>query len=391
MPSLGARGTALSHFHGPTGSQALLALILGAALLIAFFGPGATEGRVGTGVPAGPQFHVAASPVSGQAPLVVTFWGNVTGTTGTVGVQWSFGDSASGTGSPVRHTYENAGTFTAAATATINGSSFSGNTGEVTITVSPCTSCGAPLEVAIAPTPTQGSTPLPVSLTVSATGGTAPYNASVCFGDGTCQFLPSSWNGATDTLTHTYEQPGIFTIVASLNDSKGQTTSSTAALSVLSEPPFAIHGAMTPSSGGTAPFTAQFVASVSGGSPPYSIQWNFGDGSAGSGVVGSPTSHTYTMSGTFVPTLTVMDSAGHTQTYTLSSVTVVAPPPPPSHGGNGPVQAWVGANASTIGAVGLILVVMVFAFLVERRRRQEEVVREADDLMRAMENDQEGP
>lgn len=58
---------------------------------------------------------------------------------------------------------------------------------------------------------------------------------------------------------------------------------------------------------GNAPLLVTFSSSVDGGSPPYSCQWDFGDGGTSSQA---NVSHTYALSGTYTPTLTVFDSAG---------------------------------------------------------------------------------
>jgi PKD repeat protein len=63
---------------------------------------------------------------------------------------------------------------------------------------------------------------------------------------------------------------------------------------------------------GNTPLTVVFNASASGGTGPYTYDWDFGDGSAHS-TAQSPT-HLYTSEGTYTVTLTVHDSAGHTAT-----------------------------------------------------------------------------
>ncbi len=64
-----------------------------------------------------------------------------------------------------------------------------------------------------------------------------------------------------------------------------------------------------PTVGGVVTFTASF----SGGTPPYSFTWNFGDGSTGTG---NPATHTYSVKGSATVTLTVKDSANAVTTLT---------------------------------------------------------------------------
>jgi len=60
----------------------------------------------------------------------------------------------------------------------------------------------------------------------------------------------------------------------------------------------------------------QFYGSASGGVPPYSWHWNFGDGSTSSQQ--NPT-HVYTSEGTYTVTLTVTDSDGNTSIDTTTA------------------------------------------------------------------------
>jgi len=68
--------------------------------------------------------------------------------------------------------------------------------------------------------------------------------------------------------------------------------------------------------------TFAFSTQPSGGVPPYTVQWNFGDGQAGSGTVAP---HVYPTVGIFVATATVNDSGGRSAqafaTVTIRSVT----------------------------------------------------------------------
>ncbi len=61
---------------------------------------------------------VTANPNSGQAPLYVSFYAQVTGPAGTYSVSWVFGDGDTGSGYSTGHTYDSAGSYTATATAT---------------------------------------------------------------------------------------------------------------------------------------------------------------------------------------------------------------------------------------------------------------------------------
>jgi PKD repeat protein len=77
---------------------------------------------------------------------------------------------------------------------------------------------------------------------------------------------------------------------------------------------------------GPVPLTVYFSASPSGGTPPYSYAWDFGDGV--SSALENP-SHTYQSAGSYTATVTVTDSAGKTaQASVPVGATSVTPPPP---------------------------------------------------------------
>ncbi len=66
----------------------------------------------------------------------------------------------------------------------------------------------------------------------------------------------------------------------------------------------------------------QFYAQISGGFPPYSYQWDFGDDSTSTEA--NP-SHSYKTKGTFTVSLTATDDRGNTDTSTRTDYIVVLP------------------------------------------------------------------
>src|SRR5207249_4709135 len=107
-------------------------------------------------------------------------------------------------------------------------------------------------------------------------------------------------------VSHTYSVQGTYTVTLTVRDANAQTAASTQTLSVAPSPLTASF-AMTPSSGLIVGQLASFTASVSGGTSPYTINWNFGDGTTASG---NPVNHSFNMPGTYTVTVTVTDANG---------------------------------------------------------------------------------
>jgi len=200
-----------------------------------------------------------------------------------------------------------------------------------------------PLTATAAGTPTTGNAPLKVSFTGSASGGTAPYSYSWNFGDG-------SATSTTQNPSHTYSAAGTYTATLTVTDSaapaNAATSTVTIKVSAVGSPLTATASALPTS--GQVPLNVSFTGSASGGTPPYSYSWNFGDGSAAS-TAQNP-AHTYGNPGTYTAKLTVTDSSSPAQTASssvpISATPIAGTPPGPPTGltgspGNGQVSlSW---------------------------------------------------
>jgi len=150
-----------------------------------------------------------------------------------------------------------------------------------------------------------------LEFTANVSGGTPPYSYSWSFGDGT--------TASTNPAYHTYSSAGTYTATVKVTDSEGNSASHSATITILSPVSQLIVKASASPSYGYAPLTVYFAAYVSGGHPPYTYEWDFGDGYTSS----SPdTFHTYTKGGTYTATVKVTDSIGETGSAS-TTVTIV--------------------------------------------------------------------
>jgi hypothetical protein len=79
----------------------------------------------------------------------------------------------------------------------------------------------------------------------------------------------------------------------------------------------------SPSATGPAPLSVTFSLSLTGGSPPFTFSWNFGDGTTSTAA--NPT-HVYLVPGSYTASVTVTDSRGRSAMSNLA-IQVTGPPP----------------------------------------------------------------
>jgi len=263
--------------------------------------------------PVGPTADFTGSPTTIVAGSSVTFTN--TSTAGSTLIQndsWTFGDGGTSLLQNPTHTYINPGTYTVTLTVTDFGGLTDTKTRTNYITVT-----GAPVG------PTADFTGSPTTIVAgssvtftnnSTQGSTLIQNDSWTFGDGGTSLLQNP--------THTYINPGTYTVTLTVTDFGGLTDTKTrtnyitvtgaagGALTVT----FAmdVGGSFCGSSGGSCtgapPLAIDFNSTASGGVAPYTYSWVWGDGGAPPGNVADP-SHTYA-AGSYTVALAVTDSAG---------------------------------------------------------------------------------
>ncbi len=89
------------------------------------------------------------------------------------------------------------------------------------------------------------------------------------------------------------------------------------------------------------------------GAPPYTYEWNFGDGKTATGKISV---HSYETAGNYTVTLTVTDDAGSTATDT-TLVPITKGDTPPSNGGNG-------ADSGLLLFVAVIVIIAIIGLIV---------------------------
>jgi len=175
-----------------------------------------------------------------------------------------------------------------------------------------------PLSTSFAVSPINPIVNMPVTFTATTLGGTSPYTINWNFGDGT--------TGTGPTATHTFTTAQSFTVTETATDSSTplQTATSSKSVTIATPPPLSTSFTVQPAIPiVNTPVT--FTATTTGGTAPYSVTWNFGDGTSGTGA---SVVHTFSNAQAYTVTETATDSSTPAKTATDSqSITVYTTPP----------------------------------------------------------------
>ncbi|MFI5141357.1 MAG: PKD domain-containing protein, partial [Bacteroidia bacterium] len=230
------------------------------------------------------QANFSGTPLSGCAPLGVTFTDLSTGSP--TAWNWNFGNGNTSNLQNPGATYSNPGTYTVTLTVSKGGSSNTQTkTNYITVYAKPGTKFNVSTDTACI-----GQTINFANTTTIAAGG-APINVySWDFGDGTA---PAS----TQNVSHSYNASGHYPV--SLITTDGHGCSNTYTMQVVVSPMPVPSFTMRPIFKCTAPLAVTFTnTSTSAGSTTY--LWHFGDGTSSNQI--NPT-HTYIASGNYNVTL----------------------------------------------------------------------------------------
>ena len=159
----------------------------------------------------------------------------------------------------------------------------------------------------------------PVTFTLTFAAGTAPYRAAVDFGDGSNAFVTSELTVAL--ISHVYNHPGTFRASVDVQDAVGALCSATAGRVTVTDAPV-VTATASPSEGDVGTPIKFAASAVSGGIPPVTFAWQFGDGQVGSGP---NVTHSYLALGTYLVSVTGTDSGMASASKSLQVVVVPDP------------------------------------------------------------------
>ncbi|HMN04821.1 MAG TPA: PKD domain-containing protein [Flavobacteriales bacterium] len=252
-----------------------------------------------------PVAGLTASPVAGCSPMSVQFANTSTGATNYI---WQFGDGGSDNATDPVHTYYNAGTTDTVYTARlIAGTTFGcHDTTSLAITVAPT------VFAMFTHNAVPGCAPLAVDFTNNSTGATS-YLWD--FGDGTT----STDHSPSHTYINTSGVLQIMTMQLTVSNWAGCSSSTQQQIIVYPAPHFTFSA--QPDSG-CSPLTVTFPSVIGA----ISYQWNFGDGSTGSGPTPQHTYINSTGSTVHYPVSLVATNAFGCTDSTSGTITVFASP-----------------------------------------------------------------
>lgn len=244
-----------------------------------------------------PVAHFSANTTAGCSPMVVQF--TDMSTPGVNTWSWDFGNGITSTLQHPSTTFTTPGSYTITLTA-------SGPTGSNTKTVTGYINAYAPPDVDFVVNDTAGCPPHTIQ----------PISMSTLNAPGAGTYIWNFGNGVTQTgsgISYTYPASGYYTITHTAQSGVGCATTV--------QKPAYIHVFDRPDADFNTPFQVicglgsqvPFYNTTTSGTPPYTIQWDFGDGNTTTNV--NPT-HGYANYGNYTVNIIVTDDNGCSDTAT---------------------------------------------------------------------------
>ena len=295
---------------------------------------------------------VLATPSPTELGWPTRLVAEISGGTAPIAITWAFGDGGRGTGNPVLHVFP----LIASTPVVVWANDSVGMSASYYLTVDVM----AHLLVQALASPQVTDIGVPVEFTATAQGGIPPVTYSWNFADGT--------TGSGEYVAHVFVAPGNYPVELWGNDSAGVLSVARVTIAVV-EPPAVVLG-ISPAKPHVATPLA-LTANITGGVGPYTVDWNFGDGSQ---TVGSGKAvYAYSSPGEYRIVATAIDSMGVRGVGVLV-VNVTAVPPP---GGLNSTPHPVSPKSSSpgyllplLGLTGGAIAVAVIAVAYWTRRRK---------------------
>jgi PKD repeat protein len=232
---------------------------------------------------------------------------------------WQFGDGTAATGSQAFRTYAAAGTYIATLSVVDDRGGVAFDTASVTITQNPLTNIPPKAE---ANGPYTGTAGQPVAM--NALGSSDSDGNIVSY----TWYFEDQTTATGQFPLKTFTTPGIYKVTLEVKDNAGAIGTDTTSAIIGGSgqtnlaPIAEANGPYTTRTG--VPVAFQSIGSYDLDGFIVSYEWNFGDGSTGSGA--SPT-HTYTTAGTYAVTLVVTDNRGASAVDNTAVVVIQGVPP----------------------------------------------------------------
>lgn len=260
---------------------------------------------------------ISITPRNPETGDFVEFFADVGPEGSGIQLVWDFGDGETSTEQRVLHSYATPSIYNISLTVTTGN--FQGTYYDNLTVIPPSL-----IITSVTATPEDGVVPHTTTLTSQVVGGSPPFAYFWEFGDG-------STSNQVEPLK-IYQTVGTYTVTLTVTDSFGVQAVSvqTNLITVSAADPLSADFTGTPTTVEEGN-TVFFDSTVTGGTPPYSYSWTFGDGGVSS--LADP-SYIYAASGTYTVAVVVTDSATPTPaevTVTKTNyITVTEPEPPPA-------------------------------------------------------------
>ena len=281
---------------------------------------------------------IVFSPKTPAADQTVFFDGSdSTSPSGITVYAWNFGDGTTASGVAVSHTFSAAGTYVVRLTVTATDTSTATTTQNLVVTATaPAPSADPVANFSFSPlAPAVDDLVSFNASSSSAAAGRTIASYAWTFGDNT------SVTSVTPTTTHTYTPSGVYTVVLTVTDDVGNTSTTAKSVNVGSPPQPTAAFQTSIGAAGTLTFFDARTSTTQAGQTIVLYEWNFGDSTtifscdlvtgdgigpdasdAECGASGGTMRHTYAAAADYSITLVVTDSAGRTD---AQSATITVP------------------------------------------------------------------